>query len=279
MRWNRLWLNRAPTLWAIWWAAVVLAVVVIGAYGILGPGSVIGSRISQDAEDWARFGEYVGGTLGVLFALLALAGVLITINDDRHQRAEERRTETSKIYFEQADRTLSLAMSTFTSKLDGDGRPINDRRHWLTFARGLKNAQLMAERIETEPLREAWRLSEQRARDTLYDLLKPTWDSYPGEYYGYVSDDDKHKNLVQTPGVDREPLAEQSLVMVYRWVQWPDDVADVVDRTLRFSDQEIEKMGIFGPRGLAHYIQVRREVTKMKAKDSQGRPGVYRSDR
>lgn len=41
--------------------------------------------LSRDSEQWARFGEYVGGTLGSLFGLLAFGGVLFTIREQRRQ--------------------------------------------------------------------------------------------------------------------------------------------------------------------------------------------------
>jgi hypothetical protein len=43
-------------------------------------------EISRDPEDWAKFGEYVGGTLGAAFGLLAIVGVLLTIEESREGR-------------------------------------------------------------------------------------------------------------------------------------------------------------------------------------------------
>ena len=59
-------------------AAVALAAVIalyVYKFGVSG-----GTRLSDDPEDWARFGEYVGGTLGAAYGLLAFAGVLLTIH-------------------------------------------------------------------------------------------------------------------------------------------------------------------------------------------------------
>ncbi len=62
-------------------AAVFL---VVGAYALhFGPQS--GWRLSPDPEDWARFGEYVGG----IFGMLAFVGVLITVNLQRAQLDEQ----------------------------------------------------------------------------------------------------------------------------------------------------------------------------------------------
>src|ERR1700736_6367202 len=41
--------------------------------------------LSQDSEDWARFGEFVGGSLGPLFALLAFGAALFAISEQNQQ--------------------------------------------------------------------------------------------------------------------------------------------------------------------------------------------------
>lgn len=64
--------------------AVVALLIVVGTYFLMfARGS--GFALSQDTEEWARFGEYVGGTLSAIFGLLAFAGVLLTIREQRHQ--------------------------------------------------------------------------------------------------------------------------------------------------------------------------------------------------
>lgn len=47
--------------------------------------------ISSDPEDWAKFGEYVGGTLGAIYGLLAIVGVLITVAESRESHRNELR--------------------------------------------------------------------------------------------------------------------------------------------------------------------------------------------
>jgi hypothetical protein len=45
-----------------------------------------GSSLSDSSEEWARFGEYLGGVLGPLFSLFALVGVLWTIKQTQQQQ-------------------------------------------------------------------------------------------------------------------------------------------------------------------------------------------------
>jgi hypothetical protein len=76
-----------PNVWLV--LAVVSAVlvfIVVGAYALhFGPQS--GWHLSPDQEDWARFGEYVGG----IFGMLAFIGVLVTVNLQRAQLDEQRK--------------------------------------------------------------------------------------------------------------------------------------------------------------------------------------------
>jgi hypothetical protein len=50
-------------------------------------------ELSHDPEDWAKFGEYAGGTLGAAFGLLAIVGVLLTIEESREGHRPSMRKE------------------------------------------------------------------------------------------------------------------------------------------------------------------------------------------
>lgn len=75
-------------------AVLVAAVAFIGAY-VFHFGPSVHWRPSQEPEDWARFGEYVGGVFGAL----AFIGVLVTIELQRRQLdqlSEQLRQATNK---------------------------------------------------------------------------------------------------------------------------------------------------------------------------------------
>jgi hypothetical protein len=67
-------------LTSLWFAvAFVAAILSVGLYFLrFGPGS---HGLSTNTEDWARFGEYAGGVLGIF----AFIGVLVTIDLQRRQ--------------------------------------------------------------------------------------------------------------------------------------------------------------------------------------------------
>jgi hypothetical protein len=52
-----------------------MPIVVLGVYAF----AFRGRGISSDPENWARFGEYIGGSLGAFYGFLAFIGVLVTI--------------------------------------------------------------------------------------------------------------------------------------------------------------------------------------------------------
>lgn len=47
-----------------------------------------GSSLSESSEEWARFGEYLGGVLSPLFSLFALVGVLWTVKQTQQHQFE-----------------------------------------------------------------------------------------------------------------------------------------------------------------------------------------------
>jgi hypothetical protein len=237
-------------------SGILAAVVVLAAYfKAFGRGHLL--TPSQDPEDWARFGEYVGGCLGATFGLLAFVGVILTIYNDRLKAIEEKKTTRSTVYFQQAEATLRTAVNDFLNTTDEAGRPKNSRRHWLNFARGVSTAQKLGERIEDESLKEIWTRTEHYWRERVYDVLDPTFESYPAEYYGYTKPDEQIKNFSALAG-ERMALSEPSLVFVYRWIVWPPNLADDLDRSSKFDELEIEKMHALGPRGLANFIRILR---------------------
>ena len=57
----------------------------------------------------------------------------------------------------------------------------------------------------------------------------------------------------------RAPLSEKSLAFLYRFVRWPENMSDPLRDEPNFTDEEIERMRSFGPRGLGNLIaEVRR---------------------
>jgi hypothetical protein len=83
----------------IWIALSVAAITVVAAYVYqFGPGS--GWHLSAHTEDWAQFGQYLGG----LFGTLAFIGVLVLIEVQRRQMdAQKMRITLDELLLEARD--------------------------------------------------------------------------------------------------------------------------------------------------------------------------------
>jgi hypothetical protein len=202
------------------------------------------ANIRLPSKEWADWLTALGTCGAVIVALWQLRG--------------SRDEAISQRYFERAELMLRTIVNDFLSKTDTEGRPANDRRHWLNFARGLDAARSLATGIRTPELKRIWAETEHYWRERSYDALSPQWDSFPAEYYGYTVPAEIFKNFAQGKD-ERAPLSEPSLVLVYRWIKWPEDRVDSLDRKSRFTDDEITAMETFGPRGLAKYISILRD--------------------
>jgi hypothetical protein len=162
------------------------------------------------------------------------------------QSGQGRRESRSRAYRDAAVRHLELGASNFLENRLENGRPMNTRRHWLNFSRAIQVSRRLASRIELPEQREIWIEQEHLLREQIYDVLEPLFDSYPAEYY---------RGPTARPGHQRDPgISEPSLVVIYGWVEWPKDLPDPLDRTTRFTEERLDYMRSFGPRGAAQYI-------------------------
>ena len=194
-------------------------------------------------------------------AWLAAIGTVSAVIVALWQILAQRRENASQLYFEKAETALRTVVEDFLGKTTPEGRPLNHRRHWLNFARGIGTAQELANKIKSRDLKDIWKRTEHYWRERTYDALSPQWGSFPVDYYGYSAPEEQYKNFAQLPQ-ERAPLSEPSLVSVYGWAQWPKEYPDPLDREMQFTDEQIDKMEIFGPRGLAEYIKILRNPVK-----------------
>lgn len=76
--------RRVISLTAVIFAlALISLLVAIGVYRWQ-----FGSSLSHASDEWARFGEYLGGVLSPLFSLFALVGVLWTVKQTQQQQID-----------------------------------------------------------------------------------------------------------------------------------------------------------------------------------------------
>jgi hypothetical protein len=85
--------------------AFVVLVFTIAAYAVTFAPQA-GFKLSSNTEDWSRFAEYLGGTLGPLYGLFAFLGVLMTVVLQRRQ-IDDVRAQSEQQALQQLLATLS----------------------------------------------------------------------------------------------------------------------------------------------------------------------------
>lgn len=101
------------------WLVGVAATISFGLLGIYlyKFGSFTDPTLAAHKGDWGTFGDYIGGTLGTLFAFLAFIGVLFTVylqdKQLQHARAQSKLEELQRL------------MASHSARIDGllDGPP------------------------------------------------------------------------------------------------------------------------------------------------------------
>jgi len=183
---------------------------------------------------------------GVLAALITLS-----INQLR---------ETSEEYLKNATDLLSKAYEILETNKDDHGRPKNSRLNWLTAARLIRTAEGIAGLVTVESHRRIWREQNEYWRGRLRDLINPGIESFPKEYYAA-----KPEHMLSYGDDDRQPLSERSLAVLYRFVQWPEGLEDPLKNDISFTKEEIQKMALFGPKGLGELLE---EVEQIRTRKS-----------
>jgi hypothetical protein len=137
---------------------------------------------------------------------------------------------------------------------EGSDDPSNDRLSWLSAARLISTAERLSERITEGSHQLIYREKREYWRTRLHVLIFPTIEGLPASFYA-----ESPEHMIGYTERARSPLSEKSLAFLYRFVRWPENVSDPIGQELNFTDEEIERMCTFGPRGLGNFLaEVRR---------------------
>lgn len=203
---------------------------------------------------WRFFTSPVAASVAEIAPLIVLAGVLTAVLaflfNLRRGRSED--------VLEAASDLLEKAYEALLTK---DGAPTNHRHAWLSSARLIATAEQLAKRIAEPSHLAIYTEKKEYWRGRLYDLIFPSPpEGLPSSFYA-----EKPEHMIGWSGKVRDPLAEKSLALLYRFIQWPKERSDPIGNEPKFSDEEIERMRTFGPRGLGILMdQVRNLGAKPK---------------
>ena len=139
---------------------------------------------------------------------------------------------------------------------DGSSEPTNHRLSWLSAARLVATAERLGKGITEKSHRLIYQEKSEYWRTRLYELIFPSLEGLPSSFYA-----EKPEHMIAYSGKDRDPLSEKSLAFLYRFIRWRENVRDPIGEEPTFTDDEIERMQSFGPRGLGKFLA---EVRRLK---------------
>lgn len=128
---------------------------------------------------------------------------------------------------------------------EGSDQPSNSRGAWLSSARLILTAERLGSGITEPSHRLIYQETREYWRTRLYELIFPSLEGLPSSFYA-----ERPEHMVSWSGRARDPLSEKSLALLYRFIRWPENTGDPLGDEPDFTDEEIEKMQSFGPRGL-----------------------------
>ena len=150
---------------------------------------------------------------------------------------------------------LELLEDAFTRVNQSVEKGRRSRIDWLTAARNIAISRQLLSQVQ-EPAKRALALEKEllfrlRFRNILNPLETGDLNGLPQDFFTDSPAD--YTGFVCSRG-KLDPISESSLVEIYRFTRWPEDVEDVLDEKLRFSASEIDKMVTFGPRNLGRLM-------------------------
>jgi hypothetical protein len=171
----------------------------------------------------------------------ALFGVFL----NESSKIAEKQTQRSNFFLEQ-----SIAGFEHTVNILGDRN--NNRRKWISAARILQQSLELAKRITVSEHKSILQVEMDRYRHQLWEILNPYDEQItPAFFYGVSdpsSDIDEAAKQSSLPRVG-EPqgrlssvnsLSDQSLFVIWSFMEFPEDYADPLRNT--FSQEQIERL-------------------------------------
>lgn len=162
-------------------------------------------------------------------------------------RIQENKHSRSKFFFSQASHGLDQVLKLLHNKN-------NDRIIWVRAARSLLQAQKLAKEIELEEFQRAYHLYEEKIRHdlylalTIYDQSTGRRQALPPQFFYGVADWNTGRTLDDTaievsnplkayravldevpPQPYLRPLAEESVVAIFDFLEYPKDYDDPLD--------------------------------------------------
>lgn len=214
-------------------------------------------RLINNPSSWStsEITPFIIG-VGVLVACLALA-----FNHQSFILNQQR--SASEDYLKNSIDLLSKAYETLSSTKDDDDRPLSSRINWLTAARLVNSAKNVSSKITERSHKLIWVENKEYWRGRFSDLINPGNKGFPKNYYA----SDTQDMIIQTErSKNQDPLSLKSIVFLYRFAEWDKQREGSLNNYKNYSNEEIEHMITFGPKGLGELLKEYNELMS-RAKD------------
>lgn len=186
------------------------------------------------------------GSIGILIsAFIALISYLLNL-DSKKSEIEKNQSKSN------LDLSLDFLKHSYETLTSGDEKtiPKNDRLIWLTASRQILTAQKVSEEITDENHKKIYSEYENYWRTKFYSYLEQFKNDMDVRYFA-----EKEEHALSTPTDERQPLSEESLAVIFRFIKWQESRDDLIKSVKKFTDDEIENHDWFGFRGLLEHLQ------------------------
>ncbi|TNC82770.1 MAG: hypothetical protein C9356_02555 [Oleiphilus sp.] len=195
--------------------------------------------------------------VAIISAGILFTGVIVAFGNMRNTRLER----ASKTYHEEAKDLFKAAYDAL--EIDKETNfPINSRQNYLNCARLLMAAQrlqalipLKADRTAAKEIEQLWRfkfnelLLSRSMYDTSENIHEKSVHPWNNRYYFF------QKNRLMSQGTeDRSPISLQSLGVILRFMDWPDDMPNQVSSIPELTLEEVDSRWFDPVIGLKEYI-------------------------
>lgn len=189
--------------------------------------------------------QAIGSIAIMLSAFIALISYFL----NQKSRREDNKIAKSKINLDLAVELLEHAYNTLT-KNNTDEIPLNDRMVWLTCARQLLASNKISKNISYDEHKYIYNEYRIYWRTKLYLFLNQHNKALNVRFFA-----DKAKHALSTTTDERLPLSEQSLAVIFRFLEMDENEDEELIAVKKFSDEEIAKHKRMGFSGLAEHLQ------------------------
>lgn len=166
-----------------------------------------------DCGKLGQVGDLFGG-VNALFAGLALAGLIISLELTRRANAQERSRNRDRELLDQILKSYGWAYEAFTRDTDR-GVVMASQLNWLVAARHLLRAKRLVDQISSSTYRTIQQEHEEHWRTQFYRQADSAWLLDPGYYF--------------ESGDKKKPLDISAAIVIADFMAWKEDVGDPID--------------------------------------------------